>query len=313
MRQFAIPTLAFAVCLLMVPDELFTQTLTLTQEQSDMLRSEAFELKGDVTAGDYRLAMVRAAEMAAVASGSPHVGQIRSKVGRMSKNPSFDGPGHYLIPSTATAPVLPLVDSVVTAIEQNEAEGVVRAVRKLELALGDVAKEDLKQQQATLNPDWDADFEHFFTLWKVLYTALATDDPAAASLAKEFQALLERWHSQDKWIGTYTKFLYAINDALGRDAFNHGDYATALHYLHDQTEVSLDKWGICCFGPNLWLAERLLYAGYHDEVLTFLEGLRPYWTKDGGTLDTFITSLKTKKTTSLAPNSVLSFQYKLWN
>jgi hypothetical protein len=150
-RQFAIPTLAFAVWLLMVPDELFTQTLTLTQEQSDMLRSEAFELKGDVTAGDYRLAMVRAAEMAAVASGSPHAGQIRSKVERMSKTPSFDGPWHYLIRTTATAPVLPLVDSVVTAIEQNEADGVVNAVRTLELALGDVAKEDLKQQQVTLN------------------------------------------------------------------------------------------------------------------------------------------------------------------
>ncbi len=313
MRQFAIPTLACAVCLLMVPDELFTQTLTLTQDQSDMLRSEAFELKGDVTAGDYRLAMVRAAEMAAVASGSPHAGPIRSRVERMSKTPASDGPGHYLIPTTATAPLLPLADSVVTAIEQNEADGVVKAVRTLELALGDVAKEDLKQQQAIPNPDWDADYEHFRTLWLALCTAMGTDDPAAASLAKEFQVLLERWHSQDKWIGTYTEFLYAINDALGRDAFNHGDYATALHYLHDQTEILLDKWGICCFGPNLWLAERLLSAGYHDEVLTFLEGLRPYWTKDGGRLDTFIDSLKTKKTTSLAPNSILSYGYKFWN
>ncbi len=310
MHQFAITTLALVVCLLMVPDELFTQALTLTQQQSDMLRSEAFELKGDVTAGDYRLAMVRAAEMAAVASGSPHAGQIRSKVERMSKNPPFDGPGHYLIPTTATVPVLPLVDSVVTAIEQNEADGVVEAIRKLELAIGDIAKEDLKQQQATLNPDWDADTEHFFTLWKALYTALATDDPAAASLAKEFQVLLERWHSQDKWIGTYTQYLYAINDALGREAFNHGDYATALHYLHDQTEVSLDKWGI--FGPNLWLAQSLLSAGYHDEVLTFLEGLRTYWTQDGGKLDSFITPLRTKKTTSLAPNSILFYGYKFW-
>jgi hypothetical protein len=310
MRQFPTPRLAFSICLLLVPAKLFTQTPTLAQEQSDMLRSEAFELKGDVTAGDYRLAMVRAAEMAAIASGSPHAGQIRGKVERMSKNPSFDGPGHYLIPTTATAPVLPLVDSVLTAIEQNEADGVVKAVRTLELAIGDVAKEDLKQQQATLNPDWDADTEHFFTLWKALYTALATDDPAAASLAKEFQVLLERWHSQDKWIGTYTQFLYAINDALGRDAFNHGDYATALRYLHDQTEILLDKWGI--FGPNLWLAQSLLSAGYHDEVLTFLEGLGPYWTKDGGRLDSFITPLHTKRTTSLAPNSILSYGYKVW-
>jgi hypothetical protein len=79
------------------------------------------------------------------------------------------------------------------------------------------------------------------------------------------------------------------------------------------TRHSENGWISCCFGPNLWLAERLLYAGYHDEVLTFMEGLRPYWTKDQGQLDTFITSLKTKKTTSLAPNSVLSFQYKFWN
>lgn len=60
---------------------------------------------------------------------------------------------------------------------------------------------------------------------------------------------------------------------------------------------------MCCFGPNLWLAQALLKAGYHDDVVTFLEGIKKFWTMDNGALDGWIADISRGLVPDMRPNN----------
>lgn len=63
-------------------------------------------------------------------------------------------------------------------------------------------------------------------------------------------------------------YITSLNDALGRAALAKGEYIAALQYLQKQTELPDDKQNLlCCFGPNLWLAQQLLRAGYTNNLI----------------------------------------------
>ena len=83
----------------------------------------------------------------------------------------------------------------------------------------------------------------------------------------------------------------------------------ALAYLKKETEIPDDKTELlCCFGPNMWLAQRLLDAGYTTEVLAFLKGIKPLWTMDRtNRLDGWIAEIEKGSKPNLAPNNQLAW------
>jgi hypothetical protein len=131
------------------------------------------------------------------------------------------------------------------------------------------------------------------------------------ALATELQVLLADRVPPAYRIFDYGTGLYLVNDAFGRAAFLSKDYKAAREYLLEQTELPTEGVVVmCCSGPNMWLAQALLRAGYRDDVLTFLEGVGKYWTKDSeGKLDVWIADLKKGVVPDMRQNNRIDYGY----
>ena len=284
---------------------------TISPEQADVLRTKAENLKPGLVSGNFNLVMVRCVELGDIVASSPKAAEMSATVEKMSKGPL---PPELLAPSL-TPSLLPLVDDLVYAINVGKTDDIKAVIRKITLALGGVAKEHYIQRAATRKPSSDVEWEKYFSLYQSLNSSLAANDiTQSVIVANQFQQVLQERHANHKWLGHYGADLYTVYDALGRDAFARSDYRAAKDYLAKQAQIPSDQASsLCCHGPNLYLAQRLLGLGYHDEVLAFLVGVRSFWTKDNQDLEIWIAELQHGKTPNMAPNGSPAYGYRISN
>ncbi len=95
----------------------FTQTITNAQSQE--LRTEALSLKNDLTVGNYELAFAQIGEMNLVVAGSPKAKDLHENVPKVSQDP----PSSFHLAPAATTPLLPLADKLLAAIDTGVRSG----------------------------------------------------------------------------------------------------------------------------------------------------------------------------------------------
>jgi hypothetical protein len=282
---------------------------SLSPELSEVLRGKVLDLKGDLALGDYRLATLRAVELGVVLAHSPKAAEMKANVDHMASEPTLP----ENLAQSATAPLVPAADRLLQAIDAGDAADVRDRIFALLKGIGEVYQAELKRKLANRVPGSDARGEHYLALKNSLLAALVQNSvPQSVALATEFQAVVADQKARHEWNGYYDQDLYVINDAFGRAAFGRGDYDTARDYLLKQTEIPPQELSVlCCFGPNMWLAQSLLRAGYRDDVLTFLQGIGALWTKDSaGKRDAWIADLKKGIAPDMAPNNDIGHMYR---
>jgi len=288
----------------------FTQTITNAQSQD--LRTEALSLKNDLTVGNYELALQKIGEMNLVVAWSPKAKDLHENVAKMSQEPASS---FHLAPA-ATTPLLPLADKLLAAIDSGVRNDVQLQIRRMIDTLANTYRAEQKTRAANVNAKPGTELEdRSLALSISLDDALAKGQASitqAVSIAMSLHAVLDEESAQHLWMWGYTSRLYKINDALGRSALAKEEYIAALQYLQKQTELPDDKQNLlCCFGPNLWLAQQLLKAGYTSDVLSFLQGIKKYWTKDTDNhLDGWIADIQKGNTPDMSPNNLAEWGYK---
>lgn len=293
-----------ALCLLICSVPGFPQTITTAQSQE--LRAEALSLKNDLTIGNYELAFQKIVEMNLIATGSPNT--VHDRVAKMDRDPLYS---FHLAPG-ATTPLVAHTDKLIAAIDSGVTADIQLQIKRMTDALVNTNRAQLKVRTENAPKPGDTLADRAFTLWVSLNDALSKGQGSiteAASYATDLQAVLNQQLEKHEFIWGYTERLYKINDTFGRAALAKGDVTGALAYLKKETEIPDDKTELlCCFGPNMWLAQRLLDAGYTDDVLFFLRGIKPYWTKDThNRLDGWIAEMEKGGKPTFAPNNGLAW------
>jgi hypothetical protein len=276
-----------------------------------LLWNKALSLKGDLVSGNYRSALQGAVDLGLVLSRSPKAAEVTAEVEEMN---SESLPPANLAP-TATAALVPIADQLLQAIDAGEARGVNEQISSLIQGIADVYKAEVRHGLSNSAFDSDAAEARYTALHVSLAASLARNSVGqSVALATELQVLLavRRLVPPAYRIFFYGSGLYEVNDAFGRAAFFRGDYKAASEYLLQQTEIPPEGVvGMCRSGPNLWLAQSLLRAGYRDEVLTFLQGVGKYWTKDSeGKLDVWTADLKKGIMPDMRLNNRADFGYR---
>jgi hypothetical protein len=306
LRALVVSTL---VCLAL-PVSDFGQNLT--PEQSELLTAKAVSLRGDLASGNYRLAFQRAVELRLVLSDSPKAAEATTRVMKMASGPmaqSDMAPG-------STSHLVASADRLLQAINAGDLGAAKEQIAALTTGIGDVYRAEVKRRAPDATPSADdpgAAHAHYVALERALEDSLVENSTAKSqALAAELQAIVGVMRSQHHYLGRYGFNLYEINDAFGRAALARGDYKTARDYLLKQTEVPAEEAEhMCCFGPNLWLAQSLIGAGYRGDVLTFLQGIGTFWNQDaGGKRDAWVQELKRGATPDMRPNNSVDFGYK---
>jgi hypothetical protein len=217
----------------------------------------------------------------------------------------------------STASLVPIADRLIQAIDAGDPASTRDQISALTKGIGDVYRAEVKRRASeTMSGASDADtaaHERYLALGTSLGESLGRNSIAeSVALATELQAVVEDRRAKHEYLGNYGFDLYRINDAFGRAAFARGDYTAARDYLLKQTEIPPEGLSIlCCFGPNLWLAQSLLGVGYRDDVLTFLQGIGTFWTKEaGGRREGWIADLKRGATPDMRTNNSVDFGYR---
>jgi hypothetical protein len=148
----------------------------------------------------------------------------------------------------------------------------------------------------------DVDEDRYFNLSHQLHESLGSGDiTTAAALAPQVQATQEALGAKKKLpASAIGRNVYDINDALGRAAFLKKDYLSACDYLLKAADTPGRDPALITFGPDLWLAQALLKAGYRDAVLTFLERCKAFWSRPR--LDEWISVLQNGGSPDFGPN-----------
>ena len=119
---------------------------------------------------------------------------------------------------------------------------------------------------------------------------------AATKLQKEIDSL----RAESRPVPLPYMNVYNINDALGRSAFLRQDFLSASDYLIRASEVDGGSPAMTTFGPDMWLAQARLKAGYRDVVKVYFMQCRTFWTKD--ILGQYIDELERGGTPDLSKN-----------
>ncbi len=300
---------AVLVSWLTLPALLVSQTLS--DSQAAELRAKVLSVREDLTLGNYHLAAVKTAEVGLlVGTGSAESKAAAAEgIQKMAANPL---PASTFAPE-ATAPLVPLVDQLLQSIDARDTAAAREQIHTLMTAFTKVFHSISENTSVNSQASGDPTFANYLELDKAFMTALAHSSVAqSVALAAKFQLVVIERHEKKQWTGAYGWNLYKINDAFGRAAIAKGDYPTALTYLATMAETPSEGAShMCCFGPNLWLAQSLLSAGYRGEVLAFLQSIAPLWTDDSQhKVDGWIAELKRGEVPDMRPNNLVDFRYK---
>lgn len=118
--------------------------------------------------------------------------------------------------------------------------------------------------------------------------------------AEEFgNEILKRADATDRW--AQGNFQHQGNLILGHVALHKGDLDAAENFLLRAGETTgspqLDS-----FGPNMFLAKKLLEAGRKEKVIAYLNACRKFWKNDRGKLDEWIKDIETGRVPDFGAN-----------
>jgi hypothetical protein len=185
--------------------------------------------------------------------------------------------------------LLPTIDKVLEEIDKQSRGNAEQYVETLAIQIH-------KQQELYTNrhrtPDLVVDNnDDYFPLSNQLQSSLRNGDiDAAVMAATKLQKEVEDLRAENKPVPLRYMNIYNINDALGRSAFLRNDLLSASDYLIRASAVDGGSPAMTTFGPDMWLAQALLKAGYRDVVDLYLRQCRNFWLN--ATLGQYIDALE---------------------
>jgi hypothetical protein len=257
------------------------------------LRGLADTLRENLADGSIRAAHLHAIELEMAVNGTlPQ--ETASKVEQLTAQLETDRD-----PSLSKR-LVPWVDQLIQALDEGDTANAKSYAYKLFTEIHEVYTAALRQRIATaakLNTD---PIDIYISRSGQLYDFPQHGDiTRAESMAIEVQRLQATLPQKVRFLATYAQNVYNINDALGRSAFKRGDYLTAGDYLLKAADTR-GSGSLSTFGPDLWLAQKLLDAGQRDVVLTFFQRCKNFWPSPK--LDRWITDLQNGQTPDLRSN-----------
>jgi hypothetical protein len=267
----------------------------------DQAKSGALALKQNLVLGDWRLALQYVVWIQNLVNGSPNADHTAGNIRKMGGRAPLTGD---LEPS-ATAPLLPIADEILDAIDKNDAAAISSLTMKMVPGLRAAFNASV-----SLRADRSEWLSAYLNLEDTLDLSLRTNNvEKAVSKATDLQSMIDDMKSKHEDIRYYARNVYDINDALGRAAFVRGDFKKASEYLLKAADIPAGTVGattLCCAGPNLWLAKSLLDSGYRPVVLKFLEACKQFWTQPAdGHLDQWIAAIRRGETPDMLPNAAV--------
>jgi hypothetical protein len=201
---------------------------------------------------------------------------------------------------SATALLIPVAQELQMAAEvgnftlaEADATHLRNAIAKLS------AQRSREHLNGTIENISDPTMRAYFTLGLQLADALTADDVHTAEVVAP--EVLRQTESLKSTLPSelFGRNIYNAYDALGRAAFERGDYEAAKQYLL-QAATTPGTANMAGWGPNLKLAKALLDKGYGDTVVMFLTACKSFWNKP--IVDQWIIQIKSGQYPTLAPN-----------
>ncbi len=161
-------------------------------------------------------------------------------------------------------------------IDQGDTAGSATAASNL---LGTIARLSarLLNEQIRKTTYADPDLNELNLKGAALRDAVRSDDFAtAAALANPVLQLMELLRQRFGATAVNGSLFFDAYDALGRAAFNRGDYEAAVADLL-KAATSPGGPALGTFGPSLKLADKLLTRGYPANVIEFLTACKAFW------------------------------------
>jgi hypothetical protein len=294
--------LPFLFCLLLtsglpvraqgVPSDLGFDTKTLNTLSTALVK--------DLSHGDIEWARIHIMQLTAVYSGALVSSQSAGARSKLARFLNMRPPGVLPADPSATVSLVPIAEELQSAVENDDLDLISKEARRL---AGEIAKLNSRLSKEHLRRSVenipDPAERSYMTLTLQLSDALRADDIATAeSLAP---GLLEQTESLKSSVSSAAvgENIYNAYDALGRAAFNRGDYDAAKR---DLLLAGTTPGGgvLSSFGPDLKLAQELLDKGESDTVVDFLTACKSFWKKP--IIDQWIADIKAGQRPTLAFN-----------
>lgn len=238
---------------------------------SGALTPLAQQLKENLEAGSLMLADLHAIKLRLLLNGAS-ADELSSVINQLEQRPPIDRND-----PSFTVGLVPVADNLIEALDKQNlalarryAEQLARQIHaQYEIYIG-------KQIVSSKTGDIDGSY---FTLSLQLQDSLRSGDLTnalifAVKVQNAQDAIVAQRHRPAP---LNSRNIYNINDAFGRAALVHKDYLAAGDYLLKASDTPGKDPTLRSFGPDMWLAEGLLKAGYKDVVLTFLERCSLFW------------------------------------
>jgi hypothetical protein len=214
-------------------------------------------------------------------------------------------PGILPANPSATAPLVPLAQEIQAAAENEDLDGVDKEAGSLKNEIATLSVKLSKEHYSRWRQSWlqsisDPVERSYMALAEQLSDALRADDVATAeSLAPEVLRQTDRLKSTVT-SAAVGQNIYNAYDALGRGAFNRGDYDTAKRDL--MLAASTPGGAVLSsFGPDLKLAKELLDKGETETVIQFLTACKSFWKNPA--IDQWVVEIKAGQRPSLGRNA----------
>jgi tetratricopeptide (TPR) repeat protein len=200
---------------------------------------------------------------------------------------------------TRMVSLLPLVSKLLETIYAGDLESAGSLLGRISVSLGTIHEEYLTLHiTKRIEGERDPELQAYMKMTRQLFESLRSGDFATAeTIAPEILSMVETYRAAS---GMYGDNLFNAYDALGRAAFQKGDFESAQQYLLKAADTpgspNLDS-----FGPSLWLAKALLDQGYREAVIAFLRSSKTFWKNPA--IDQWIVNIQAGGHPSFLPNS----------